>query len=143
MSWSIAPALPAQAEALAAIHRAAFPPREAWGPDAIGLQLVMPGAFGLLEPQGGMLLARVAADEAEVLTLAVLPALRHQGLGRALLLGATAEARRRGALSMALEVAVDKVPARGLYASAGFTAVGRRRRYYADGADALVLRATL
>ena len=103
----------------------------------------MPGTFGLVEAQGGMLLARVAADEAEVLTLAVLPALRRQGLGRALLQAAMAEARRRGAASMTLEVAVDNVAARDLYTSAGFTQVGRRRRYYANGADALVLRVGL
>ncbi len=143
MTWSVEAAHASQAEALSAIHRAAFPPREVWGGDAIALQLVMPGTFGLVEVRGGMLLARVAADEAEVLTLAVLPALRRQGLGRALLQAAMAEARRRGAAAMTLEVAVDNVPARDLYQRAGFTQVGRRRRYYASGADALVLRAAL
>jgi len=143
MSWSVTAATPMQAELLAAIHRTGFPPREAWSSDAIALQLVMPGTFGLVEHQGGMLLARLAADEAEVLTLAVLPELRDQGLGRALLQAAMAEARRRGAVSMTLEVAVNNVAARGLYDSAGFTQVGRRKRYYADGADALVLRAAL
>jgi [ribosomal protein S18]-alanine N-acetyltransferase len=143
MSWSVLPAAPAQAEALAAVHRAVFPPREAWGPDAIALQLALPGVFGLAEEQGGMLLARTAADEAEILTLAVLPALRRRGLGRALLLLAMAEARRRGATTMALEVAADNVAGQALYKQAGFMPVGRRRRYYADGADALVLRASL
>ena len=143
MSWSIAPASRAQAEVLAAIHHAVFPPREAWGVDAIALQLAMPGAFGFIEAQGGMLVARVAADESEILTLAVLAGLRRLGLGRALLLAAMAEARRRGAAGMALEVAVDNTAAQGLYAGAGFAPVGRRRRYYADGSDALVLRAAL
>lgn len=143
MNWTIGPANSAHAGALAEIHRAAFPPPEAWGTDAISLQLAMPGAFGLVAPRGGMLLGRVAADEAEVLTLAVLPEMRRAGLGRALLLGAMAEARHRGAASMVLEVAVDNVAARGLYAGTGFTPVGRRRCYYADGGDALVLRAVL
>ncbi len=49
---------------LAAIHAAAFPPHEAWGEDAIALQLAMPGVFGLLHPLGGMILARVTEDEA-------------------------------------------------------------------------------
>lgn len=143
MTWAIAAATPAHAEALAAIHRTAFPPREAWSSDAIALQLVMPGTFGLVEQKGGMLLARVAADQAEVLTLAVLPEQRQQGLGRTLLHAAMGEARRRGAANMTLEVAVNNVAARGLYDSAGFAQIGRRNRYYADGADALILRATL
>ena len=143
MSWSVLPATAAHAAALAAIHRAAFPPREAWGPDAIALQLALPGVFGLVEQQGGMLLARTAADEAEVLTLAVLPAVRRRGLGRALLLLAMAEARRRGAATMALEVAATNRAGQALYEQAGFAPVGHRRRYYADGSDALVLRVSL
>jgi len=143
MNWAVLPATPAHAAALAAIHAAAFPPREAWGRDAIALQLALPGVFGLVEQQGGMILARVAADEAEILTLAVLPAMRRRGLGRALLLLAMAEARRRGAASLALEVAADNRAGRALYEQAGFVRVGHRRRYYADGSDALVLRARL
>ena len=109
----------------------------------MALQLAIPNTFGLLEPRGGLLIARFAADEAEVLTLAVLPGLRGQGLGRALLLDAMAVAHRHGAVQMLLEVAVDNVAARGLYDSAGFAQVGRRKQYYADGSDALVLRAAL
>ena len=143
MSWAVQPANPATAPALAAIHAAAFPPREAWGPDAIALQLAMPGVFGFAEPAGGFILARVAADEAEVLTLAVLPETRRQGLGLALLWAAMAEARQRGAATMALEVSADNPAGQALYARAGFAEVGRRRRYYVDGSDALVLRAML
>jgi ribosomal-protein-alanine N-acetyltransferase len=46
----------------------------------------------------------------------------------------------RGAAAMFLEVSDRNLPARALYAAAGFAEVGRRRRYYADGSDALVLR---
>jgi ribosomal-protein-alanine N-acetyltransferase len=44
---------------------------------------------------------------------------------------------------MFLEVSERNAAARALYAAAGFAEVGRRRRYYADGADALVLRRDL
>jgi ribosomal-protein-alanine N-acetyltransferase len=44
---------------------------------------------------------------------------------------------------MFLEVAERNGAARALYAAAGFAAAGRRRRYYPDGADALVLRRSL
>jgi ribosomal-protein-alanine N-acetyltransferase len=84
-------------------------------------------------------MARVAADEAEVLTLGVvLPARRH-GLGRTLLDEGHREAFRRGALRMFLEVAAGNIPARNLYAAAGYTEVGQRAAYYPDGSMALVL----
>jgi ribosomal-protein-alanine N-acetyltransferase len=133
----------AHVPALAAIHAGAFPRREAWSEDAFALQLAMPGVFGLVDARGGLILARVAADEAEVLTLAVAPTLRRKGIGRALLAGAMAMAAGEGAQSVVLEVAVGNAAARALYAAADFTEIGRRPRYYADGSDALVLRAAL
>ncbi len=133
----------AHAAPLAAIHAEAFPPREAWGEDAIALQLAMPGVFGLLHPHGGMILARVTEDEAEVLTLAVAPEVRRQGVAAALLAGAMAAAREQAARTMVLEVAIGNTGARALYERAGFVEAGRRPRYYADGGDALILRARL
>lgn len=137
------PAAAAEAPALAALHAAAFPPADAWGPDALRLMLEMPGAYGLVAPGRGFVLARVAADEAEILTLAVAAACRRQGVGAALLAGAMAGAAARGAATMFLDVSEANVAARALYAAAGFDEAGRRRRYYADGSDALVLRRAL
>ncbi|MDJ0386875.1 GNAT family N-acetyltransferase [Roseomonas sp. E05] len=130
---------PEAAAELAALHGTAFPPAEAWGPDALRLMLEMPGAFALLSPGAGFILARVAADEAEVLTLAVIPAARRQGVGRALLEAARGVAEAAGAGQMFLEVSAANPAARALYAAAGCTEVGRRRHYYPDGSDALVL----
>jgi ribosomal-protein-alanine N-acetyltransferase len=132
-----------QAAAMAVIHRAAFPPREAWGPDAIGLQLAMPGVAGWCHPDGGMILARVVADEMEVLTLAVDPTARRRGVGTCLLGTAIAWALSGGAATAFLEVAEDNRAAQALYARAGFLPVGRRPRYYPNGADALILRRLL
>jgi len=137
------PATFAHVPVLAAIHATAFDRREAWGSDAIGLQLAMAGVFGLIDARGGMVLARVAADEAEVLTLAVEPTQRRQGIATGLLSAAIDQARGRGARAMLLEVSVNNDAARALYARAGFVEVGRRPRYYADGSDALILRAAL
>jgi ribosomal-protein-alanine N-acetyltransferase len=64
-------------------------------------------------------------------------------VGAALLHGAMTEAAARGAAAMFLEVSTRNEAARALYARTGFTEVGRRARYYADGSDALVLRALL
>lgn len=131
------------APALAALHATAFPPAEAWSATVIGLQLAAPGGFGLLDPRGGMILSRVIDREAEVLTLAVNPAARRQGIARGLLRAALLAARDQGAEAMFLEVAVDNHAAIGLYRGLGFAEVGRRRRYYADGTDALVMRLSL
>jgi ribosomal-protein-alanine N-acetyltransferase len=131
------------AAALAVLHGAAFPPAEAWGPDALRLMLEMSGSFALIQAGDGFVLARTAADEAEILTLAVVPAARRRGLGGTLLASAMAAARGRGATAMFLEVAESNAAARALYAAGGFTLVGRRGRYYPDGGDALVLRRDL
>jgi ribosomal-protein-alanine N-acetyltransferase len=88
------------------------------------------GSFGVV---------RVIADEAELLTLAVDPARRRQGLGDALVQSLCAGAKVAGAQDMFLEVAADNAAACALYAKHGFARVGRRPAYYA-GTDALVLR---
>ena len=132
-----------QAEALAAIHAAAFPPDEAWSATVISLHVGLPGGFGFVDARGGMILARAIMDEAEILTLAVLPDARRQGLGRDLLHAAMRRAAETDARTMFLEVAEDNGAARRLYTSQGFTEVGRRKRYYANGDDALVMRVSL
>jgi ribosomal-protein-alanine N-acetyltransferase len=133
----------AHAGAMAEIHATAFAPNERWGTDAMAMQLALPGSFGLVDVDGALLLARVAADEAEILTLAVVPALRRQGRARALLEAAACSAAAAGARALFLEVSTGNAPARALYAAGGFAEVGRRQRYYPDGTDALVLKRNL
>lgn len=129
----------AHAAAMAAIHAASFPPAERWGEAAIATQLGQPGVFALVIPASALIIARVAADEAEILTLAVHPSARRQGQGMALLRAAL---RRAATRAVYLEVSNTNAAARGLYQRAGFVEVGQRRRYYADGSDASVLRFT-
>jgi [ribosomal protein S18]-alanine N-acetyltransferase len=85
----------------------------------------------------------VAADQAEILTLAVVPAARRRGVGAALLQAVMQAAAARGAAALFLEVSTANDAARALYARAGFCEVGRRCRYYADGTDARVLTRAL
>jgi len=131
------------AAVLAALHAACFPPADAWGPAAIATMLELPGGFGLWWPQDGFVLAHIAADEAEIMTLCVVPAARRRGRGAALLVAAMVRAAAGGAAAMFLEVAEGNEGARRLYAAAGFQQVGRRPRYYRDGGDALLLRCAL
>jgi len=133
----------AHAGVMAAIHREAFPPAQSWSREVMLLHLELPGTFGFVHTLGGMILGGVAADEAEILTLAVSPAHRSLGLGTALLRAAMRRAAALGAASMVLEVAVTNRAARALYAAHGFAEAGTRRNYYSDGTDALILRSTL
>jgi ribosomal-protein-alanine N-acetyltransferase len=143
MSQGPAIATLSHAPVLAAIHAAAFPANEAWSSDVFLLQIEAPGSFGLLDEAGGMTVARVIADEAEIVTLAVIPEMRRRGMAARLLRAAMAEAAKRGATRIFLEVDVANVGAKALYNAAGFVEVGRRRKYYANGADAAVMRAEL
>jgi len=143
MSEPPAAASPLHAEALAALHAAAFAPDERWPAETFAAHLALPGVFGFVSADAGMVLARVAADEAEILTIAVIPAARRAGRGRALLRAAEAHAEAGGARKMFLEVAHGNIAARALYAAAGYREVGRRKTYYPDGADALLLSRAL
>ena len=127
---------------LAAIHAASFAAAEAWTVATFAAQLAMPPVFGLIDGPG-FVLARVAADEAEILTIAVHPDGRRHGHALRLLEAAEIEAADRGAAMMFLEVARTNAAARALYSVAGYTEAGLRRGYYSDGGDALVLRRTL
>ena len=136
------------AEALHALHRTAFD--QPWPAPEIERLMRIMGGFALLaeaEALQGFVLARNVADEAEILTLAIAPAFRRRGVGRALVEAAAADAARRGAKALFLEVATDNPGAIALYESAGFERAGQRRAYYArpnaPPADALVLRRTL
>ena len=82
-----------------------------------------------------------AGDVADVMTVAVAPRGRGDGLGRALLDELESRARRRGAASVMLEVRADNVAAVALYERAGYAVLRTRPRYYQPGdVDALVMR---
>ena len=82
-----------------------------------------------------------AADEAEVLNLAVPEDARRRGVGTALLRRLVEEARERGSRTIYLEVRESNTAAIGLYQSQGFVPVGRRRGYYQRPVeDALILQ---
>ncbi len=147
------PAALVHAEILAAIHRICF--AQPWSADSMATALDMPGAAGLIAVENeslvpsaggsgpaGLVLWRVAADEAEILTIAVLPPWRRHGLGYALLEGACGAATAAGATAMFLEVAAGNAAALTLYQQTGFIRVGLRRGYY-DGVDALTMRRAL
>ena len=82
------------------------------------------------QPLGGFVLAREAAGEAEILTVAVSEKFGRQGLGWRLMQAALREAAARGAESMFLEVEAENRAAVQLYAKLGFLKVAERPAYY-------------
>ena len=88
----------------------------------------------------GLLVARVAADEMEILNLAVEPAWRRRGAASALLQAAIEHGRRAGAARVFREVRQSTQAARQFYERHGFAVAGRRVRYYRQPEeDALVM----
>jgi ribosomal-protein-alanine N-acetyltransferase len=124
------------ASQLATQHAQCF--ERSWDADEFAQLLDHPGAIAFASEDGFVLL-RCAADEAEVLTLAVVPHARRRGLGAALARAACAEAAAIKVRRVFLEVAEDNVAACALYLRLGFAEVGRRTGYYAGGVNAVVM----
>ena len=107
-----------------------------WTATEIAAALVDPLGIVIYEDLG-FALGRVVAGEAELLTLAVDPQARRQGMGHSLVTQFLTVARAKGAESVFLEVAATNTAARALYEKSGFVQTGLRRGYYrdADGQD--------
>lgn len=131
---------------LARIFAAAFPLSRPWSEAELESLIRAPGAL-FTSNRYGFALGRVAADQAEISSLAVDPAHRRRGHGRALLAAFEAAARDAGAREAFLDVAEDNHAARALYGAACWRETGRRRAYYArehgPAADALCLHKVL
>ncbi len=117
--------------------------REPWPADSFEREIELAEARLSMAREGsrgvGYLSARRIADEVHILSIAVDPARRRRGVARALLDALLREEQARGARSALLEVRASNLTARAFYESAGFVAVGRRPRYYANGEDALLM----
>ena len=95
----------------------------------------------------GFAVSRMAADEAEILSIAVAASHRGRGLSRELLLTHLGHLAGRGVRTVFLEVEENNQPARRLYERAGFGVAGRRERYYRQASggqfNALLMRRDL
>ncbi len=140
-----------KAEDCARLHGASFAHPWSAGEVAALISSAATLSAAALDPANGRLqgfvLSRVAADEAEILTIAVDPTVRKNGVGRALLEESLRQAARAGARAMYLEVDQDNLQALALYRRLGFVQVGERTGYYRrkDGqrATAVVMRKAL
>ena len=144
----IRPLRPDKAADCARLHAADF--AHPWSADEMASLIARSTtlAAAALDPASGRLrgfvLSRLAADEAEILTIAVEPAWRGKGVGRALLAENLRQVANAGGKTMFLEVDEANASAHALYARFGFIKVGERVGYYRrkDGsrATAVVMR---
>jgi len=133
------------AAAIAAVHAASF--QRGWGEDEIARLMLDRAVVTHRVMAGrtliGFILSRMAADEAEILSVAIAPSWRGRGLARPLLDLHLRRLAGLGVRAVFLEVDEGNAPARRLYRRAGFSEAGRRQGYYGSGASALILRRDL
>ena len=135
-------------DAVMTVMSAAFQPcfGEGWTRSQCAGILPMAGVSLTLAEESGQIvgfsLMRAVVDEAELLLVAVGPGTRRRGVGGQMIAHFIADARRRGAHRLHLEVR-DGNDAVTLYRAAGFETAGRRRDYYrgpdGDRYDAITL----
>ncbi|MGO4691392.1 ribosomal protein S18-alanine N-acetyltransferase [Glaciibacter sp. 2TAF33] len=149
MTWELRRATPADVDAIMLLETSIFV-NDAWSTAMMARDVADPSCYYLVafppdEPQrivayAGLLAPR-GAIEGDIQTIAVHPESRGHGLGRTLVQTLVAEARKRGAREVFLEVRADNPAAHGLYRSLGFEDVGVRKGYYQpDNVDAIVMR---
>ncbi len=133
-------------EALAVVESVCFD-GDAWSPALVENELTHDTRSVLLASDDKEVIGygsiQVIDDVADLQRIAVVPGARRGGLGRELLDELLAKAAGLGATRILLEVAATNEAAIGLYESFGFAEIGRRKGYYADGCDALVMERAL
>lgn len=146
---AIEPATQRDAPRLAQLHGASF--HRGWGEGEFETMLTerntLVHRLRLGRRTVGFAVSRMAADEAEILSIAIDQAERGRGLSRHLLMTHLGHLAGRGVRTIFLEVEENNTPARRLYERAGFDVVGRRERYYRQASgeqlNALLMRRDL
>lgn len=141
----------AEVAVLSALHAGCF--EDSWSGQSMLEVIASPGVCAWLAaisaprslaPTGllpaGFAIIRVAAEEAELLSIGVIEAFRRKGIASRLIAHAIDHVGARGARNLFLEVAEDNAAAQALYREHGFTRVGRRPDYY-RGRDGTVTAA--
>ncbi|MEO1103664.1 MAG: GNAT family N-acetyltransferase [Pseudomonadota bacterium] len=152
---TIDPVRPADFDTLEEIHAEAF--LAPWSADEQAILNDNPGVATFVARRGtatasrrpvGFITVRQAADEGEILTMAVMPRHRNAGVGQMLLEAALRHLYKDRVSEVFLEVDPANEAALALYRRAGFEAVGERPDYYEAGEEggrqkALTMRLTL
>lgn len=141
---------PAGAQLLSELQKASFMDagEQLWSAGDMATLLCGPHVLAMTISQAGQVagfaLWRYAADEAEILSIGILPECRGRGMASLLISEVFVQAETLDIREFFLEVRADNKAAIGLYHKCGFAQVGRRKDYYGDEGtgkqDALVLK---
>ena len=139
-------ATPDDAPGIAALDKVLFDV-EAWSLPSVVGEISGEGRFAVVAVSDGELLGyamTMRADEVvDLQRIGVLTSEQRKGIAHRLLAAALDQARADGGHLMLLEVSSTNKAALAFYAAEGFVEIDRRRRYYRDGSDGLVLRKSL
>lgn len=124
------------------LEAASFP--SPWSREHFVGEICSPVAFPLVAAMddgehAGYICPTLIIDEGEIRNVAVRPDMRGRGIGRLLVETVIEQFAAMGTAFVSLEVRPSNRVALELYESCGFKAVGRRRNYYENGEDALVM----
>jgi [ribosomal protein S18]-alanine N-acetyltransferase len=137
----VRPMTPADVAAVAELEVTSF--ADPWPPSMFFEELSLPGRAYVVVEDGGHVAAyggiMLVDQDAHVMTIAVHPTRRREGLGTRVMLALFDAALEGGARHLTLEVRESNEAATALYQRFGFTAVGRRHRYYQDDEDAIIM----
>lgn len=134
-------ATPADLDFLERLERASFP--DPWTRESLTTALSEAGYVVLIAEEVGFLIGWLVGEEAEIARLGVAQIARGQGIGAGLVERALQQFKARDVCSVFLEVREENGVARRLYKRIGFEEIARRKKYYADGMDAIVMRCAL
>lgn len=133
----------AQVPQVAALEKCCF--ADPWSENSVASELENPLSLWLVAMDGERLAGYVGSQtvlgESDMMNVAVDGAYRRQGVGKKLIETLMVHLKDRESHCLTLEVRDSNTPARNLYASLGFSEIGRRKNYYRNPReDALILR---
>ena len=133
----------AQVPQVAALEKCCF--ADPWSENSVASELENPLSLWLVAMDGERLAGYVGSQtvlgESDMMNVAVDGAYRRQGVGKMLIEALVEQLKARESHCLTLEVRDSNTPARNLYASLGFSQIGRRKNYYRNPReDALILR---
>lgn len=131
---------------VAELEKRCFP--DPWSERSITSELSNQLALWLVAEDNGVVAGYIGSqtvpDESDMMNVAVHPDYRRRGIAEALVNTLCDALKKRGSVSLTLEVRASNEPAKALYEKLGFEQVGRRPNYYRNPKeDALILKKML
>ena len=130
------------APALAEMEKQCFP--DPWSEESLRRVLANPAVYYLVAEANGIIAGyagmTIAADECEIINIAVADSMRRCGIGNDLVTAVIGICQSSGVSSVFLEHRESNAPASSLYDKFGFVPYSVRRNYYRSPTENAILR---